>query len=563
MKEPQPRFNYFLRLIFLSLPSLSCLLFPSFLVAQEKPYDFVIKDALVFDGESLIPKKQDIAISGNYFSVLGEVAREEAKEVIEAGGLVAAPGFIDAHTHSDFNPFVYPHLGNKVLQGVTTEVVGNCGMSAAPVLGLHTDEITKVWSREGVEIPPALPWKSFGDYVNEVEAQGPDTNFASLVGHGNLRSSVIGMKPRPLEPDEMESVTKLLRESMDEGAAGISFGFPYLPGIFATHEEIVALCHEAAAKRGLCAFHIRSEGRQLIEAIREAIEVGRTAQAPVHISHLKAAGMKNWPKIDEAFRLIEEAQAQGLRVTADAYPYTASFAELGVILPDKLYQDPNRLARFKDLRQRKALLRELNKHYKTSPASWDRIRIATLITDKNTSLRGKTLLEVAEAQKKSPVQVLVELLADEEFRVSAFYFSQSEAVLSQVFSKPYVAVGSDSIADGSAMPHPRSYGTFPRLLAKCAQEGSVMTSPCWGTAIQQMTALPAKIFGLKQRGKITAGYYADLVLFNPETVKDQADYEHPKTTPQGIEWVFVNGAPVVQKGKYLPGHSGLFLTREK
>ena len=510
-----------------------------------------------------MPRKQDLAITGERIVLKGQISRDEAKEVIEAEGLAASPGFIDIHTHSDFNPWVYRDLGNKVRQGVTTEVVGNCGMSAAPVYTFHEQEISKVWSREGVEIPPALPWKNFADYINETEVHGLDTNFVALVGQGNLRSSVVGMRPGSVQKDDEASIVKLLDESMDAGAFGVSFGLIYLPGIFATHEELVTLCREAGAKGGLCAFHIRSEGKYLIESLQEAIDIGKEAGAPVHISHLKAAGSKNWDKIGEAFQLIEKARAEGERVTADVYPYTSSFAELGVVLPDQLYQDPNRVARFKDLNQRKELLRELEDYYQKNPASWNKIRIATVASDKNASLSGKILGEIAEAKKKSPVEVLVELLADEEFRVSAFYFSQSEKVLDQILSKPYVAIGSDSIADGSAMPHPRAYGTFPRVLARCSQSGNVLTSPCWTHAVHQMTALPAEILGLKERGKISVGYYADLVLFDPAKVQDRADYENPKAPPSGIEWVFVNGRPAVRQGKYTPVHSGLFLTREK
>ncbi len=531
--------------------------------AQEKTYDYVIKGAFVLDGQSLVAKKQDIGISGSHIAMLGEIAPIEGKEVIDAEGLIAAPGFIDIHTHSDFNPFVYPNLGNKVLQGVTTEVVGNCGMSAAPVKGVHEMEIAKVWRREGVEIPPTIPWTSFGDYVDEAEFRGLDTNFLGLVGHGNLRSFVMGMKPRALEPDEMPLVEKLLDEAMDQGAIGISFGLIYLPGIFANHAELVTLCKRAAAKGGICAFHIRSEGKQLIEAIGEVIKIGKEANAPVHISHLKAAGAKNWPKIDEAFRLIEEAQQNGQRVTADVYPYTAGFAELAVTLPDKLYEDPDRVSRFQDLNQRKALIQELEEYYQKTPPSWNSIRVATVTQEKNFPFQGKTLFEISKSQNKSPVETLVELLAEEEFRVSAFYFSQSEAVIDQVLSKPYVAIGSDSIADGSAMPHPRAFGTFPHLLSRCTAKANASTNPCWARASHQMSTLPAEILNLKLRGKIIPGYYADLVLFNPTTVKDLADYEHPKTSPSGIEWVFVNGKAAVRNGKYEPAHSGLFLTREK
>jgi N-acyl-D-aspartate/D-glutamate deacylase len=250
-------------------------------------------------------------------------------------------------------------------------------------------------------------------------------------------------------------------------------------------------------------------------------------------------------------------------VTADAYPYAAGFAELGVVLPDSFYQDPQRVARFKDPVQRDALLKTLGDYYETHPASWDRIRVATVASEKNLNGQGKSLQEIAEATHRSPLEVLVDLLGDEEFKVSAFYFSQSELVVNRVLSKSYVAVGSDSIADGSASPHPRAYGTFPKRLAQCPKQGGVMTSSCWGQVIHQMTGFPAKILGLGERGRIGTGFFADLVLFDPRVVQDQADYQNPKAPPEGIQWVFVNGKPVVRQGRYDPVHSGLFVTREK
>lgn len=529
----------------------------------EKPYDYVIKDVLIFDGLSPTPTKQNLAISGNRIVQFGQIEDTEAKEVIEADGLIASPGFIDIHTHSDFNPFVYPDLGNKVLQGVTTEVVGNCGMSAAPVTGRHEGEIANVWRREGVQIPTAIPWKSFGDYTGEAELRGLDTNFVGLAGHGNIRAAVMGMEPRQASADEIEALKKLLKESLTEGAWGISFGLTYLPGVFAAREELVSLCREAGVKKGICVFHIRSEGKGLIEAIQEAIDVGRASEAPVHISHLKASGQKNWSKIDEAFQMIEQARREGLKVTADAYPYTAGFAELGVILPDKFYEDPERISRFKDPRKRGLLLRDLRKHYTANPVSWDGVKIATVALPKHLSFQGKSIQEIAEGLNKSPHEVLVELLADEEFQVSAFYFSQSETVMNQVLSKPYVAIGSDSIADGSAWPHPRAFGTFPRILAQCSKEGVKSKNECWRRMIYQMTGLPAKILGLKSRGRLSPGYFADIVLFDPATVRDKADYKNSKVPPAGIRWVFVNGRPVVRAGKYDPVHSGLFLSPEK
>lgn len=534
---------------------------PSFAKNAAKPYDYVIKGALVYDGESLVPIKRDIALAGDRIVQLGNIPEEEANEVIEGEGLIAAPGFIDIHTHSDFNPFVYPNLGNKVLQGVTTEVVGNCGMSAAPVQGAHREEMPNVWRREGVVVPSDISWSDFKEYRNETEYQGMETNFVGLVGHGNLRSSVMGMVPRDAGKEELESMRRLLARALDQGAFGVSFGLTYLPGVFATHKELVTLCREAAQRGGLCAFHIRGEGDPLIQAVEEAIAVGREAGAATHISHLKAQGKTNWPKIDEAIRLIEAAQAEGIKVTADAYPYTASFAELGAILPKEIYEDPHRLGRITDPNQREKLLADLEKYYGARPVDWNGIRVATVAGQQNFSLQGKSIQEISSLLHKPPLQVLIDLLGVEAFKVSAFYFSQSPQVVEKVLGKPYVAIGSDSIADGSAAPHPRAYGTFVNRLAICSSGGPIAANPCWGKTIYQMTALPAKILGLRQRGRIGTGSYADLVLFDPSAVKDRADYAHPKIPPSGIRWVFVNGESVVREKKYQPAHSGLFLTR--
>lgn len=531
--------------------------------ATEKPFDYVIKDALIFDGEARRPVQGDIAILGDRIVRVGEVSEAEGKEVIQAGGLIAAPGFIDVHTHSDFNPFVYTKLGNKVRQGVTTEVVGNCGMSAAPVQGPHEGEMPAVWRREGVEIPSKIEWTGFREYMEEAEFKGLETNFIGLIGHGNLRSSIMGMNPRKAAPEELEEMKDLLRKSLREGGFGISFGLAYLPGIFTPREELIELCKVAAQEKGMCAFHIRSESRQLLESIQEAIEIGKAAGAHVHISHLKASGEKNWPKITQVFQMIDRARAGGMDVTADAYPYTVGFAELAVILPDKIYQDPARITRFKDLRQRGRILRKLKKYYEQNPVSWGGIKIATVIQDKNFWMRGKSLAEISEVTKRMPIETLIDLLTEEEFKVSAFYFSQSESVNEQILSKPYVAIGSDSIADGSAMPHPRCYGTFPKFLSRCSQMEISQRNICWGNTIYQMTGLAAKTLGLRKRGRIGTGLYADIVLFDPATVRDKADYTTPKAAPEGIRWVFVNGKPAVREGKYQAVHSGLFVASER
>ncbi len=526
--------------------------------AQEKAYDYLIRNALIFDGVSARAFKGDVALIDDSIVEIGELDPEEAKHVIDAAGLMLAPGFIDAHTHSDFNPLIYPALANKLTQGVTTEVVGNCGMSAAPVFGEHKTQIHAVWAREGVEIPEQIPWEDFNEYRDALESEGLNTNVAALVGHGNLRMVVMGAEPRAATQDEIKAMKKLLSKAMKQGAQGISYGLVYIPGIFAQEEELVELCREVASFSGVCAFHMRNEGSTLIEAIKETLAIGEKSGARIQISHLKAAGKKNWGKIQEAFQLIEAARLRGLQVEADAYPYTAGFAELGVTLPDAYYQRKDRIELFQDLAQRDALIKDLESYYRDQDKDWDLIVIATTPVPAYRSYKGKSIKAIAQEKNQKSEEILVDLLAGTSFKVSAFYFSQSEEVMQEVLSKPYVDVGSDSIADGSPGPHPRAFGTFPKIVKAYTQENKEFEL---AEAIRKMTSLPAEHFGLKDRGRIEPGYVADLVIFDPQSISDQATYAIPDTLSQGIAWVFVNGEPVIQDGKRTFKKPGRFLLR--
>jgi len=524
--------------------------------ADQKEYDFLIRGAVIFDGESLRSTHGDVGILGDKIAFVGDAPEGvSGREEINAQGLVLAPGFIDAHTHSDFNPLVYPKLPNKLLQGVTTEVTGNCGMSAAPVLGGHGKQIRSVWAREGVEIG-SVKWRTYGEYVRRIEKKGMPGNFIGLAGHGNLRSAVMGNAPRAASAGEIAQMKKLLGEAMDEGARGISYGLVYLPGIFANEEELTELCREAAKRFGVCAFHMRNEGSNLIPAIREAINIGRQAQARIQLSHLKAAGRNNWPLIDEAFKMIEEARLDGVKITADAYPYVASYAELGVVLPDDIYSREDRIDLFRNPLQRQALLEKLRAHYEAKAMKWDSVMIASAKGRRWRKYEGKTLLEIARTTGQQPEEFLIDILGSTKFETSAFYFSQSESVVSQVLEKTYVTVGSDSIADGSRKPHPRAYGTFPRIFGEYVRGRKTLEL---GDAIRKMTSLPADQFGLEDRGRIRQGMAADLVLFDAGEITDRATYSDPSASNLGIRWVFVNGRPAVEKGKWTEKKYGRIL----
>ncbi len=523
--------------------------FPSagFGASTQRSFDYYIQNAVVFDGVSKQGKKTDVGINGDKIAFIGHLDEPHAEHLIQAKGLVMTPGFIDVHTHSDFNPFIYSDLANKLEQGVTTEVVGNCGMSAAPVIGPMTKKIRAVWSREGVQIPKKIPWSSFSEYREALKDQGLMTNFAVLIGHGNLRSAVMGDSPRPATSSEIDEMKRLLRESMNSGAYGISFGLIYLPGIYAQEKEIIELCREAGRSLGVCAFHMRSEGSGLIEAVQEVLRVAEKTKAHIQISHLKAGGKANWSKIEEAIRLIEDARLRGLPIESDAYPYQAGYAELGVILPDALYQRPDRNAYFRNLFKRQELLDELRRYDDEKRFNWDSVMIAAVSNPKYQHYEGKTLRNIARKEHIEPEKFLINILADNNFEVSAFYFSQTDAVIEKVIKQPWVAIGSDSISDGTRKPHPRCFGTFPKILREFVREKKKLSL---GEAVRKMTSLPADFWGMRGRGRIELGAYADLVLFDAGEVKDHATYFNPHQRPDGIKWVFVNGEPVVQKSKY-------------
>jgi N-acyl-D-amino-acid deacylase len=528
-----------------------------FMFAQSQTFDYLIKNATVYDGESWKARRVDVGILKDRIVAVGDLQKAKAVHSIDAEGMILAPGFIDAHTHSDFNPVVYPDLPNKILQGVTTEIVGNCGMSAAPILGSHSEHIKGIWAREGVVVKEKISWKSFKSYRKDLERRGLQTNFVALVGHGNLRSAVMGFSPRPASQGEIQQMKKALAQAMSEGAAGISYGLVYLPGMFANEEELVELCRETAKHSGVCAFHIRNEGSKLIEALNEAIAVGEKAGAPIQISHLKAAGKNNWNKIDDAFALIEKKRLEGRDVLADVYPYTASQAELGVILPDELYQREDRVALFKNLLKRDALFEQLRDHFEARGTKWDAIMISSTVNKKYRRFEGMTIKDIARKTKKSPERWLIEALADNAFEISAFSFSQNQDVVDHVVEKDYVTIGSDSVADGTRKTHPRAFGSHAKIFKSYVGEYQTLK---WGQAIQKMTSLVARHFKLQGRGEIKENYFADLVLFDPKKIADHSTYENPTVLSTGVHWVFVNGVPVVKEGKPTNAKSGRFLS---
>ena len=515
-------------------------------------FDLIIRRAKIVDGTGGIIFNGDIGLIGDRIEVVGDLKGKKAKTEIDASGMHLCPGFIDIHTHSDGDILIYPEAESRVMQGVTTEITGNCGYSAAPLTGFDEEQRRKSWlENENLK----ATWTDVASYFEVLEKTGISLNHALLLGQGTLRSNLIGSVNRELTPDEMVMLLKSVEEGMDQGAIGISTGLEYVPGSFTSMDEIIAMTRIVARRGGLYASHIRDEETLLLEAINEAIEIGRQTGVRVEISHLKAAGRNNWSKQKAALELIESARQNGIEVLADAYPYTAYSTSLtSFILPwareggkDAIMQ------RLSDPETRERIRKESEDIVKTTPGDYNLIVISRVKSDKNQSLVGKNIAEIADIWNIEPVNVLLRLLQEEEGNVGFIGHGMSPENVEMVLSNPLVTIGSD----GSSMaprgkaaqtrPHPRSYGTFARVLGYYQRERKLFDLQ---TAVKKMTSMPADQCNLDNRGRIARGKKADIVIFNAEKVKDLATFENPHQYPTGIEYVLVNGQVVVQRGKH-------------
>ena len=526
-------------------------------------FDLIIKDATILDGTGGPAWKADLGIQGDTIAAIGEIDPEQGKQVIQASGLHVCPGFIDIHTHSDGMILVYPYADSRVLQGVTTELTGNCGGSAAPLVGIDADK-RRQDMREDDDIP--ADWTDVASYFARVEETGISVNHAMLLGQGTLRQNAVGVVDRPLTADELKAVIRAVEEGLDQGAMGLSTGLEYVPGSYSPTEEIVALARIVARRGGLYATHIRDEGPTLLEAINEAAEIGRRAGVRVEISHLKAAGRPNWSKQAAALQLIEAARGSGIDIMADAYPYPVYSTGLTIFMPAWAREGGAEalVDRIRNRDQRLRIRQELDKQILNNPGAYDLIVITRVKTEKNRSLIGKNLAEIGELWKIEPVDALLRLLVEEETKIEMVGHGMDPENVEMVLSHPLVMIGSDGYSMApkgkmaEARPHPRSYGTYPRVLGHYARERKIFDLP---TAVKKITTMPADQIGLTDRGRISRGMKADLVVFDASTVKDTATFENPHQYPVGIEYVLVNGEPVVEKGKHNGARPGKVLRK--
>ena len=520
---------------------------------------YLLKNLTVYDGTGGKPFPSDILVADEGIAIIKDKLSVPDAEVIDCKGMAAAPGFIDVHSHSEYSLLAEPSAPSKLMQGITTDISGNCGMSPAPMLGAAAQHRKHELAELGLE----LSWTDFEGYFERLEEVGPAINFASFCGHGNIRASVMGYADRGPTHEEMLAMERLLQDAMEAGAFGLSTGLIYPPGVYAKTGEIVRLASRAARYGGIYTSHMRSEGAGVVEAIEETIRVGYEAVIPVQISHLKTGGPANWHKVDAVVAAIESARKDGVDVTADRYPYTASGTDLDAILPSWAYEGGHaeEMKRLRDPDTRARLRAEILAQHPDAEY-WERVMVSSVVTDKNRHIEGKLISDVARQRVQEPVDALFEVLIEEEVRAQAIYFSMSDDNLRTFLKQPWLMIGSDSTARShegvtrQGKPHPRGFGSFPRVLKKFVREDGVLTMQ---EAIRKMSGMAADRLGLHGRGYIKRGKYADIVVFDPETVGDEATFEDPYRYPSGIRHVFVNGVPAVRDGALTGKRSGMVI----
>jgi N-acyl-D-amino-acid deacylase len=521
--------------------------------SSKKEFDLVIKGALIYDGSGRPGFEADIGINGEMISAVGPIPEGRSAAVIEAKGLAVSPGFIDMHAHTDVELLVNPKAESSIRQGITTIVSGNCGSSGCTVPGqVYEETVANLKEVYGLD----LTWRDVKGFLGRLEQSGAALNYSTLVGHGDIRGSAMGYGDRPPSAEELDKMRDFVRQNLLDGAVGLSSGLEYTPGSFARPEELSALCRVVAEKGGVYATHMRDEGDRLLESLDESIGVARESGVSLEISHLKVAYPRNWPKIDEALARIEAARKEGLKIFCDRYPYVAAATGLSFYFP--AWAREGTTGDFIRRLQDGSLEPKLRQHL-AELGSWDKVVISDVVSDKNKFAEGKNVLEAAEEAGKEPYVFMRDILIEEKGRVGMVIFMMKEENLKRILAHPLVSVGTDgsSLAPygplGQGKPHPRHYGTFARVLGKYVRQEKILP---WEAMIRKMTSVAADKFHFRKRGLVKAGYFADLVVFNPDTVLDKATWLEPHQYPVGIDYVLVNGKVVVERGEHtgrLPG----------
>ncbi|MEM0015038.1 MAG: D-aminoacylase [Zestosphaera sp.] len=524
-------------------------------------YDLIVRGGVVVDGSGAPPFRKDIGVIGDTIVKIGDLSGRAAEEVVDAEGLAVAPGFVDIHNHSDGDLFLLPTADNYVTQGVTTVVVGNCGYSLAP-LTERNREFMELSEAEFVREFGRIPWRSFREYLDLLDGLEKSLNVATLVGHGTVRGAVLGTEDvRPSEK-QLGEMRELVEEALRDGAFGMSSGLIYVPGVFSEISELAELAKAVAAYGGVYATHMRNEGVGLMDAVIEAVEVGLRSGVSLEISHVKAAGTPAWGGVEKVLSIIEEYAGRGYDISADAYPYAASSTGLEALLPSWVRDGGlgKMVQRLSNPTTLEVLQKELNRYGipEEGHTDWDKIRIS--YSGSHPEVLGRSIEEVSRMWDADPVQTIAKLLVGDGGSTRVIIHTMSEDDVSRAVAHPLVAIGSDGAVHkpGNSMPHPRSYGTFPRVIAKYVRETKTLSL---AEAIRKMTSLPARKLGLWDRGLIRPGLKADLVIFSHNTIKDRATYEDPCTHSSGVEYLIINGGLVIRDGELTRARPGRLLRR--
>ncbi len=532
------------------------------LSAQTQPsFDVVITNGHIIDGTGSPWYSGDVGIQDGKIAAIGNLTHAARKRTIDAHGEVVAPGFIDMLGQSELTILVDPRLPSKIYQGITTEITGEGG-SIAP----QTDELVQEDRSEYEHYKITPDWRTFRQYFARLEKQGMGINLASYVGATQVRRVVLGEADKQPDRAQLEQMKALVRDAMKDGAMGLSTALEYAPAPYAKTDELIALASEAAKYGGIYATHMRNESDTVLESIDEALRIGREAHIPVEIWHIKVAGKNNWGRMPEVVAKIDAARAAGADVTADTYAYTAWFNDFSAFIPAWAHDGgtAKMVQRLKD----PAMRARIRKDMETRSDSWDNewqeipgpeaIMIGVVENPKLLPLQGKRLSDIAKMWNKDPIDALFDFLIQDPYAgVAVFGMSQPDVTLA--LQQPWVSVDNDSPGTspegllGQEHPHPRAYGTFPRVLRKYVREEKVLSLP---DAIRKFSALPAQRMRLTDRGVLKRGMWADVVVFDPATIRDVATFENPNQLSQGMDYVLVNGVPVINEGKMtdaLPG----------
>ena len=544
--------------------------------------DVIIRNGVVIDGTGRPGRRDDVGIRGDRIEVIGNLDGVPAATEVDAAGMVVAPGFIDIHSHSDFVLADERHgetLAPFASQGITTLVTGNCGYSPAPINARTRGQLESytAFLRTG---GMATGWSTFGEYLAVLDRQGVMFNVVPLVAHGALRIFEVGFEGRTLTDLEQAGQKRGLRQALEEGAFGLSSGLLYAPGIYAPPEEIEDLASELKDFDGIYASHIRGSSETLVPATAEVLNVGEVNDVTVQHSHVEAFGRPNWPRLEDVFRLHSEARGRGVDAGFDVIPYIAANTTLLAIFPPWSLAGgvDGLLARLRDPQERRRVARSIEEdvpawpcwgpggwpHNLVEATGWENVTVIWVEGDGNRSLEGRSLAAIAREQGREPFDVAADLVLDEGGHVMALYAGVSgveheEAWLETAISQPQAAIETDAILTGRGRPHPAAFGAFPRVLGHFARDRGLFSLE---EAVRKMTSLPAGRVGLRRRGQVREGWYADLVVFDPKTVADRTTYLQPDTAPVGIEQVLVNGRFVARAGRVDSGsRSGAVLRR--